>query len=159
MYPSRPKAWIAAMLKYLRIAVTALSLTACMLLVALWMQSYTWTDLVFGSKANSPIEVAAWSQQGQLGFTSTTYVSEIPHINEFGVRSETDFILPRGKFLGFGYYYQKTHVFLMAPYWFAILTTIGLAAAPWIKWRFSLRTLLIATTLVAVGLGIIVAAR
>ena len=34
----------------------------------------------------------------------------------------------------------------------------ALAAAPWIRWsrRFSLRTLLIATTLVAVVLGLIV---
>jgi hypothetical protein len=31
---------MAAMLKYLRIAVTALSLTACLLLVALWVRSY-----------------------------------------------------------------------------------------------------------------------
>jgi hypothetical protein len=30
------------------------------------------------------------------------------------------------------------------------------AAVPWIKWRFSLRTLLIGTTLVAVGLAAIV---
>ena len=28
------------MLKYLRIAVTALSLTACVLLIALWLRSY-----------------------------------------------------------------------------------------------------------------------
>jgi hypothetical protein len=41
------------------------------------------------------------------------------------------------------------------PDWFVVL---GCVVAPWIKWsrRFSLRTLLIATTLVAVGLGIIV---
>ena len=31
------------MLKYLRIAVTALSLTACVLLIALWVRSY-WCD-------------------------------------------------------------------------------------------------------------------
>ena len=33
---------------------------------------------------------------------------------------------------------------------------VVLAAAPWLRWRFSLRTLLIATTLIAVLLGIIV---
>ena len=32
-----------------------------------------------------------------------------------------------------------------------------LAVAPWLRWRFTLRTLLIATTLVAVVLGLIVA--
>jgi hypothetical protein len=43
------------------------------------------------------------------------------------------------------------------PHWFLIVVTIILSAIPWFQ-RFSLRTLLIATTLVAVVLGIIVAA-
>jgi hypothetical protein len=43
------------------------------------------------------------------------------------------------------------------PYWFLILLTATATAAPWIHWskQFSLRTLLIATTLLAVGLGVI----
>jgi hypothetical protein len=44
----------------------------------------------------------------------------------------------------------------MAPVWFASLLAIAAGATPWLRWRFSLRTLLIATTLVAVGLGLIV---
>jgi hypothetical protein len=42
------------------------------------------------------------------------------------------------------------------PHWFSILLIAVLTAAPWIGRRFSLRTLLIAMTLVAVGLGLIV---
>jgi hypothetical protein len=45
------------------------------------------------------------------------------------------------------------------PVWSAILVAAPLAAAPWIRqlrYRFSLRTLLLATTLVAVVLGLIV---
>jgi hypothetical protein len=44
-------------------------------------------------------------------------------------------------------------------YWCLILISVVLVTAPWIRrieWRFSLRTLLIATTLVAVGLGLVV---
>ena len=43
-------------------------------------------------------------------------------------------------------------------HWLAVLffATLGIVSSPWIKWRFSLRTLLIATTLVAVVLGLIV---
>ena len=47
----------------------------------------------------------------------------------------------------------------MFPYWFLVLVFGGLAISPWTtrpKLRFSLRTLLIATTLVAVVLGMIV---
>jgi hypothetical protein len=44
------------------------------------------------------------------------------------------------------------------PHWFPVLLTAMLFTVPWIRqlsWRFSLRTLLIATTLVAVVLGLI----
>jgi hypothetical protein len=42
------------------------------------------------------------------------------------------------------------------PHWFPVLLLATLATAPWLRRRFSLRTLLIATTLVAVGLGVVV---
>jgi hypothetical protein len=42
------------------------------------------------------------------------------------------------------------------PHWFAILIAGAVAVATWIRWRFSIRTLLIATTLVAVVLGAVV---
>jgi hypothetical protein len=42
------------------------------------------------------------------------------------------------------------------PHWFLILGASTVAIAPWIRWRFSLRTLLIAATVVAVGLGLLV---
>jgi hypothetical protein len=45
------------------------------------------------------------------------------------------------------------------PHWLPLLVAAMLAAAPWFKWRFSLRTLLIATALVAVGLGMVVVLR
>jgi hypothetical protein len=45
-----------------------------------------------------------------------------------------------------------------APHWFLVLSAAGLSAAPWLreKLNFSLRALLIATALVAVGLGLVV---
>jgi hypothetical protein len=42
------------------------------------------------------------------------------------------------------------------PYWLLTVSTILVTAAPWLRWRFGLRTLLIATTVVAVLLGLIV---
>jgi hypothetical protein len=47
---------------------------------------------------------------------------------------------------------------IVLPMWFLILMGASIASAPWIR-RFSLRTMLIATTLISVGLGIILAAR
>ena len=49
------------------------------------------------------------------------------------------------------------HWYVCVPYWFLVLLSVAdLPSHPWLRWRFSLRTLLIATTLVAVVLGIIV---
>jgi hypothetical protein len=42
------------------------------------------------------------------------------------------------------------------PHWAAFPVILAFAAAPWMRWRFSLRTVLIATTLVAVVMGLIV---
>jgi hypothetical protein len=41
-------------------------------------------------------------------------------------------------------------------HWLVLLLSLNALGTPWIRWRFSLRTLLIATTLVAMVLGAIV---
>ena len=60
--------------------------------------------------------------------------------------------------LGFGSGQELFGPFIDIPQWFPVLLFATLATAPWIRWskRFSLRTLLIATTLVAVVLGLVV---
>jgi Na+/melibiose symporter-like transporter len=61
--------------------------------------------------------------------------------------------------LGFYFKRETTSLRLDIPYWFIALLVMAIAASPWLPWwskRFSLRTLLIATTLVAVVLGVIV---
>jgi hypothetical protein len=45
---------------------------------------------------------------------------------------------------------------LKLPHWFPVLVAPTLAVVPWLRWRYSLRTLLIATTVVAVVLGLAV---
>jgi hypothetical protein len=45
---------------------------------------------------------------------------------------------------------------LSIPYWLLVLTATSLTAAPWFRWRFSLKMLLVAMTMVAVVLGLLV---
>ena len=52
--------------------------------------------------------------------------------------------------------YKGSGFHLIVPHWFLVLTTGAIAGLPLVRWRFSLRTLLIATTLVAMVLGLIV---
>jgi hypothetical protein len=59
--------------------------------------------------------------------------------------------------LGF-YFGRKPGLELGVPFWFIVLISLAITAAPWLRhlsWRFSLRTLLIATTLIALVLGIL----
>jgi hypothetical protein len=59
--------------------------------------------------------------------------------------------------LGFAEYMVDSDLYrLRLKYWFLIVAALAFAAAPWLRCRFSLRTLLIATTLVAVVLGLVV---
>ena len=46
--------------------------------------------------------------------------------------------------------------YLQMPHWCLAVLSLALASMPWLRWRFSLRTLLIATTLVALLVGMIV---
>jgi hypothetical protein len=61
-------------------------------------------------------------------------------------------------FRGFDILREPCVTRICGPHWFPVLLSAAFAAAPWFRrtWKFSLRTLLIATTLVAVVLGLIV---
>jgi len=136
------------MLKYLRITVTALSLTACVLLVALWVRSYSRLDLT----ANRGI----LSAMGRVYINGRILlepenVLEEPDVQSYQTRFGTSVLSVRGVKV------SVAAADVVIPYWTLTLLAAIFAAVPWISWkkRFSLRTLLIATTLVAVALGVI----
>jgi hypothetical protein len=56
----------------------------------------------------------------------------------------------------FSYRKYGDGVIVVIPYWFIGTAILAFGAVPWLRWRFTLRTLLVATTLVAAGLGLIV---
>src|SRR5262249_552872 len=59
----------------------------------------------------------------------------------------------------FGFKYSQTSWFgnvLVIPYWSLVVVATTIGASSWLPWYFSLRALLIATTLAANGLGLIV---
>jgi hypothetical protein len=157
----------APVLKFLRIAVTVLSLTACALLVALWMHSYcrAW----FIARGGPWPVVSVLSLQSNCGRMRLNWVRLDNEWEEWPVTwdYEMDAANPlqpdpsTHKAIGFGWRKYDLGFRLYVPYWFLVLSTGGMATICWAQSfrRFSLRTLLIATTLVAVGLGVIVAAR
>ena len=146
------------MLKYLRIAVTALCLTACVLLVALWVRSYWWIDIVdlplsksnYGSIVSVEGHVSWDIDDSSANFRLQTYLVEDYRES---VEKANPWLKGVDFFKGFRFDSVQCHI----PFWFVTL----LAGVPAIALslptyrRFSLRALLIATTLVAILLGVI----
>jgi hypothetical protein len=143
-------------------------------LCLLWVRSYWWRDpMVIGVPTGRWIHIISMH-----GGASIAYVSDSPFTNT-SANPTADYVLGRSLFtevgrseripMDFGALVLNPAAFrwdvfddgvrVILPYWCMVLTSIGFAIAPWIaalKCRFSLRTLLIATTLVAFGLGLVV---
>ena len=163
------------MLRYLRITVSVISLVACMLLIALWLRSYWWIDVIYGD-ANVSYSLNLTCEYGRLQFYATNHTfdrpfrhtswrlsdDQIDSIREWSswqCRKEAVYD-PSARVDG----WDKTHSpfyitwVLSVPHWFPVLLTGMLAAALGIRrpFQYSLRTLLIAMTITAAWLGLIV---
>jgi hypothetical protein len=146
----------------LRIAWSVAWGVAAVLLCLLWVRSYWRLDRMdtFLTMFNPHRSLSAISAHGFLmigvepdqygsqdvrpAFFSTGSVDQI-HAGTID-RSWLGFKLVTGN-MTFGVQFSL---------WFAVLTASICALAPWLRCRFSLRTLLIAITLVAVALGAII---
>lgn len=140
----------------LRIAWSVAWGVACVLLIALWVRSYSQISVVSG-----PIN-GKWSfGTGIVPGACVLFVAEIASV--WGIDTESseewlDHAAPNWSRVWGGLRYENKT--LCVPCWCPVAVTIGLAAMPWFPWsrRFRLRTLLIALTLVCAVLGLVVVA-
>jgi hypothetical protein len=165
----------------LRIAASLVCGVACLLLTVLWIVSYVRMDQVLApisktqyvgctsavgelrfGKSNDPVLGRLFNHQwARRGFPLRNwetgprggpfFPASVPEPQDrkwiTWLRLNRNFsVLPPG----------VTHDELIVPYWCLVLPFAALSTIPWIQWphRFSLRTLLLATTLVAVALAI-----
>jgi hypothetical protein len=135
---------------------TAFGGLAFILLIVLWMRSFQYDKAagLHGEKiqhVNSHKRLlTAWSKLGAVHFCVTRPPSAGDDWNSHFAASQI---------LGFGSFNGADSTALRIPYWSAIVAACGLTVFPWTRFfslRFTLRTLLIATTLVAAMLGLIV---
>jgi hypothetical protein len=144
------------MLKYLRIVVTVLSLMACVMLIVLWVRSYQTLNNVSG---HLPMinAIACTSAYGRVvvGIRNApspqdlNFHSAVLDDSSFGGRPKE----PRTWF----YFQRKAfRSSLQVPHGFLVFLTLTVAATSWLPLHFSLRTLLIAMTLAALVLGLVV---
>jgi hypothetical protein len=155
MQPDKPKPPLR--FRKLRIAWSVFWGLACVLLIVLWVRSYWWGTVLRISDSEG---IASCS-----GSIQTVYVVDVPPSQEAKWILEIDPEPPLNlvfvkSFLGIAYESQPTPnpPVIVIPHWLPTLLIATLSAAPWFPWskRFTLRTLLIATTLVAVVLGLVV---
>jgi hypothetical protein len=145
----------------LRIAFSITCGMACVLLIVLWMRSYTWGDNLTGPVSQSRLFRFS-SGKGVLLMhlderPKTSRGWRLTHISMVKIdRMKAQFIHRGGpaSVVNAVNRWGLSERLIRAPHWFFVLLSVALAAAPWLPWRFNLRTLLIATTLVAVVLGL-----
>lgn len=144
--------------RYLRITWTVFCGIALVLLIALWVRSYWRSDFVQYSPYPS---ISAGSVNGRfsLNFFSIEVAAGIK--SGWGYNSFSTSQLPPKTRDGpsWVWYSGNYATFVAFPIWAVVLPVAGSSVLPWMitpPRSFSLRTLLIATTLVAVVLGLIV---
>ena len=144
----------------LRIAWSIACAIACVLLVVLWMRSYQWVEAIRLTAAPNGGAIQCLSIPGRLAIGTFKFASPWSFYRMSA--SEWQGVMTRSPVSDFpspiwGGRLQNSIVDqVFMPYWILVLSSVVIASVPWLRWRFSLRTLLIATTLVAVVLGLAV---
>jgi hypothetical protein len=147
-------------LRYVRIGWTVLCGIACVLLVVLWIRS-DWSPCCI-YRINSSVRTRIAIAHGEVVYTRTDFSSDLgASMNRPWTRTSS---YPESDFQGFDYNRRGIELLIQTPIWFPLLLMGSFSIAPWIivplirrlSWRFSLRTLLLALTVAAVVLGLIV---
>jgi hypothetical protein len=132
---------------------------AVVLLIVLWVRT-NYAIENFGGPLPGSAGFGISSRHGGVGVLLSDRTwgwSYSQHPTQSISESEVDAELQYNTMLGFIRYKSGPGEFrIRVPYWSAILVAAVFTGLTWVPWRFSLRTLLIATTLVAVVLGLVV---
>jgi hypothetical protein len=144
----------------LRIAWSVAWGLLCLLLIVLWVRSYWWIDYNYMRlRPMSKSHITFWSMQGACWIGVESNVVNPPIRFSRGVVSVESWLRRIGSS---GHDLNelwppldlRTQGLLKFSYWFSASIVAATGVAPWLRMRFSLRTLLIAMTLAAVGLGL-----
>lgn len=144
------------MLRYTRIAFSVVCGLVCVLLVVLWVRTHFAIDNISGPLASSTGFGITSRHDGvglviNSGYRSQWRIVKYPPNEDFSSAVDYETVL------GFVQYQTMANGFrIRVPYWSLILLSAISGGLPWLSYRFSLRTLLIATTVIAAVLGLVV---
>jgi hypothetical protein len=137
----------------LRIAWSVFWGLACVLLIVLWVRSYSWADRVWGRFSDLTGFVLS-SYNGRIQLFLERNLGIFPWRIIYAEPVERTG--PPNYFPAVEFPLSRFASFWALPYWLLLAVFSTLTIVPWLRHRYSLRTLLIATTLVAVVLGLVV---
>jgi len=132
----------------LRVAWSVVWGVLAVLLIALWVRSYYRADKLW--RIYSVVDSGVESEGGTLSYWHRTDVSGA---NGFPWHHDAPY--PGTPVYQFAYTNEGQVFAIIIPIWLPLIVIAPLGALSWVR-RFTTRTLLIATTLVAVVLGLIV---
>jgi hypothetical protein len=134
----------------LRIAWSVVCGVLCLLLIALWARSHRrlGEQLSYVSSTGRGWYIA--SSPGAATLTTALHNPAEP--GEWRMYSAWE-----PGFLGFKTFTYRSSTSIKVPLWFVCTGMFACAVIPWLRWRFSLRTLLIGMTVAAATLGSIFA--
>jgi hypothetical protein len=141
----------------LRIAWWIVCGIACVLLVLLWVRSYSIRDSTYWPTSKLEMEFNSMKGHFVLFLAFRPSPEGEVRFNHAMITPDDEARVKHG-ILGFFYFRGEDTAGVHVPFWFLALAVMAAAVViPWIWPRqFSLRTLLIATTLVAAVLGLVV---
>lgn len=142
----------------LRIAWSAAWSVVAVLIILLWVRSYRTTDIIIRHRIHIESGIGFFSIQFPdyslpprwQNINSDDYHTQPGHTYATGFPGRTQSKV-WGHFAASHY-----HRGLCVPFWFLILASATVGYAAWLRPQFSLRTLLITTTIVALALAFIV---
>jgi hypothetical protein len=143
------------LIRGVRIAVSAVFGMLCVLLLVLWVRSY-WALSTFGEYVTPSHRYHLYSFKGQLVLSKYQRSWAGAELILFAPTEGLEEVAAHPPRFGIGTWYGGD--FIVVSYWLVTVANLCLAIVPWLPWRFSLRTLLIATALIAGVLGLAVCA-
>ena len=124
---------------------------ACIFLIVFWVRSFRITDSFIRVRNGHYHQLA--SARGEfIDDTPPDCTSSTNRPWKYAPRYLSDDWRVPANILGFRF--GGTPNVSMVPYWFVLFLTAGLGIVPWMRWKFSLRTMLITVTATATLLGL-----
>jgi hypothetical protein len=127
---------------------------ACVLAVGYWVRSYYWNDVyaIHVGEYRFAIQSVVGRISFVRGLNTVSFHQRITNRRRLGV-------LVHANDNAIGFYSVRPHPSstdfrVSAPHWWLAVLTFMLAALHWLRWRFSLRTLLVGMTVIAAILGL-----